>query len=815
MALIQNTILHTFPAELGFLPLDALRVNHVFLGPGLSLICAGQTGLSEQDEKAWNTDEDGRWNGPAPLRAVPRNLSIDGATYERIGADDVARLPEGTQVRARWSLTETGGMDTSVIAGYELILVNTLTKAVIYSEDNLAFTGAGEKAQIIAPSTTVPGSYLLCARIASTPRAFRLPSGYIRNDSAYKWGTSSTDYWDYTRNVGKLPPAGHIYYSRRAALLDSNTQSDRPEDADYIISDEPAGAEWSARLLIIGDGALQVAADFIPPCGPSLYLLTSVNARTPVVVDPMTRSGNVLRSLTTGTLYFAGQRMTPTGIVTALWELGVAGFSLIGTNLNPSTGACECALSNHGPTEILERPDGGIRVLTKCSKHKLDLTKALPEDRLPGTPSGSDGHPGGHSLRYFSGREYHTTENFGGTTFYDEHGNPRAQFYDYLVIQNGDTNRKGPGTVFHGTNDLCLWMGKLWGVMQDKANSDPDATQYITNLETGDWSLATSMQFPARSYRWQRVKDLQDGERNVLCVWGKRAGSEERLMGIADGRSLDTASFPWAIRRASVSPTAEDGKSAVLMPARAVTGTGAAAAIDTTAWHLVETKGRGNTVTAVCDDLVCACLCLSLEALAASGVTSDELPPVIVWYEEQKTWRSATRVPETGSRPYKELQLTDSTACYCGEGGPVPGGPGNCNGIVIDVLTGLITRVSVDPDTGAVTGTCDEPQDPPAGSEVVVIQYKLKPGEVVNAVQVVDAGKAGVLEPFNELYTAIRCRVDSEELAPEDVSTYPQVLAYSLWEPLYKPASSSVEVFIYLPEGILPVDVVLSIFVRN
>jgi hypothetical protein len=577
MPQLKTEVLHTFPASLNFLPLESLRFNG-------ALLCAGQTGLFEADEAAWAHDDGGQWRGPAPLRAVPKDLRFLEATANLrspdfwSAADEIQRVPSATPLTLLWEVAEAVSIGENQTIGTRVVLQSLAMGATVFD----AVT-TGSRATIPAQAA---GCYLALARIATATPAFRLPPEYSRDNARFQYGENSDDYWDWKSNVGKLPPANHEFYDLRAALLNDGAQTDNPEWADYLISGEVTGGEWSARLIIVGDGDIESAPDFIPACGASLYELSDVNTRAALTFDPMARTGNVLKIHSDGRLLIAGQRMTPTGMVAALWQKSGAAYTLLGTNLNPSTGMCECALANHGPTDILETGDGTIFVLTKCSLHRYDPTGVLVSDRLPGTPESTQGHPGGHSLRQWQKRLFFTSENFGQLGFTDASGNVRAQFYDYLVVQQGDARVKGPGTRFHGSNDLANWMNRLWGVMQDKPQSDETARQFITWYDGLDWSFETTLNFKASAFGWQRlIASAGCAGGNRLLTFGKKTGTEMGICGIGTGRDFAWLEFGYRLRRLTLSLADSGEKNSVVMIGRASDES----AIDASAWHVLET----------------------------------------------------------------------------------------------------------------------------------------------------------------------------------------------------------------------------------
>lgn len=580
MSTLQHTLLHTFPSALKFLPLDALR-------HGGTLRCAGQHALYEADEKAWKYDTDGAWNGPAPIRSVPSELGIVGASEVEADPDIIHRIASGTEAIAVWGLkdaqqlADVGALGES--SAFLLALMDVVTGEI--STIQLPAVGALTRHSLGVLSD---GKYLLCCRLVTALLKFRLPPNYTRNDALYKWGDGSEDYWDYVRNVGKLPPAGHELYAKREQVIRDGKDENTPLDADYIIDDEQQGAEWSARKFIVGNGDWSDSTH-IPPCGPSLYEIVDVSTRNALPVELMTRTGNVLRKRSAGTLLLAGQRMSHSGPEAALWEYDGSAWELLATNHNPSNGMCECALSNHGPTDIREMPDGTIYVLTKCSLHRYDPNAPRISERLPGFPAKTMGHPGGQSLRIQDGKLFWTTESFGAISARTEDNQTRAQFYNYFVEQSGQNQIERPGTRFHGPNALCNWMGKLWAVMQDKPDSDASARQYITWFDGADWSFETTLEYKANGFRWQRLLALENGTGGAhpLLIWGYKTGTEQGLVGYGNGRAFRWMEFPYRIRRASLSTASTGTRNVALAIGRAADE----ATLYTNNWYLLESNG--------------------------------------------------------------------------------------------------------------------------------------------------------------------------------------------------------------------------------
>lgn len=612
MPTITHSILHTIAAADDFLPLDSLRFGGVHY-------LTGQTDLYQDDENAWAYDDGGHWIGPAPLATVPVNLRVDGATPEvwnYNNFDVIHRAVRGSGVPAgemeltlKWDIPYYATIGSST-AGWRYVLQSLADGSVVQS--------GTVQAGAVTLSGVADGNYLALVRLDTFEPPFLLPDGYVRS-SQYQYGASYSDYWDYTYNVGKLPPAGHAFYALRAALVANNQQQDRSDWTWYLINDSERGGEWSARFVAVDESTFSVESTFIPDSGASLYSITGTTTRAALAVDPLARTGNVLKERSTGTLLLAGQRMTPSGVVTALWEGipldpplegGNLEWTLLGTNQNVSTGVCECALENHGPTDILEKSDGTLLVLTKCALLKYNADGATIDARLEGFPKGAsapyvspsgetieDGFPGGASLREYKDDLYHTTENFNQTSFTDLNGDTRAQFYDVLQITKGVHRFTGPGTRFHGNNDIESWLGKLWGVMQTGGDTASNSLQYIANFNGTDWSQESKLVFAPAIFQWQRLAATPGCGANVLMVFGKKADDETGFMGFADGEMFAQQGFNYRVRRLTLSPNSTGGDAGatgskvLLAVARASTSS----AIDTTQWHIVEIVISGDS----------------------------------------------------------------------------------------------------------------------------------------------------------------------------------------------------------------------------
>ncbi len=519
-----------------------LRLLEAFYAFGALHIGVQRTAW-EEDERCWDSDEQGRWRGPAPLRTVVANLRLTSVPFVLQGDDLVATPGAGGDLEARW---EYAYVETGLGAGeVAYILQNAATGASV--ETGVLPARVSTPGSLLLPELA-NGSYLLWMRLQGMQTGLRLPpdysavTGYNASNLPFRFRYTEGEqekYWDWEYNVGQLPadPA-HPFYESRRVLLEANAQKDRPEWAEFIVDDTPRGGEWSALKIHVGAGSW--SAGSITPAPGMAMATVAGNVETPVRFDPVARCVSAWTQLVDGTHLIAGTRASRSGIDTALWELHEGGTStLLGLNVDLSTGWCECAKANHSATDILEKQDGSIYVLSHCALFEYRPGAPSVRDRLAGMPQSSGGHPGGQCLREESGVLYWMCESFGATG--------QDQFYNTQKSLTGATTGSGKGTVFHGANAVEKFLGKRWGIRQRGAFDDPDTRQHIAYFDGLEWSEYSWLSRPATEYRLQRLRAVS----GRLIAFGYHPTLKTGLAVLCDpqnNRVLDVT-LPYRVRR--------------------------------------------------------------------------------------------------------------------------------------------------------------------------------------------------------------------------------------------------------------------------
>ena len=551
LPLLEYSILHTFENNSLALPKEPFHFN------GNSYVGLRTTAW-ESDELAWGSGDPypgetatpprramGAWHGPRPLR-IYAGLGIEGATYERLGHDDLARLAAGAR-RIAWTVLfpgdDAGSDSTPKNTGTPTwrILVQNASGAVVAnaSTQNLFFDTAfadgsyivWARSEIAQPEWKLPPDYNSVRGFTSVPQKFR----YVETV-----GEVETEYvWDWEADVGRRPASsaqlaldGSDMYAEYQKLFLSGGLQTRGAWTQYIVSAGPQGSEWSALRVQVGGGTWAMNAGTVPAPGAALARIAGVSTRVPVGFDPLARMISC-SDVVNGECYLSGTIATRRGPELALWQFHTdETATLLGTNGDVTGNICESALNPEASDTILTQ--GGKRlVLTFANLHQYQPLRddGTPETdvakRLPGTPVATMGHPGGRCLRELDGLYRFLTERFDQN---ENLGTDQASFYNRLQEETrGGARRAGPGTVFHGHNCAeTVWNG-YYGIRQNRAFSsdgqttDPDTRQYLAKLESGQWRDVGMDAFPANLYRWQRVRALVTEKGWRLLVSGKAA----------------------------------------------------------------------------------------------------------------------------------------------------------------------------------------------------------------------------------------------------------------------------------------------------
>lgn len=514
--------------DLGTIAIEDTRAYDAFAHGG-DVFCGVQTTAWAGDwlefNGAWD-EFNGKWHGPHPLRAVPDNLRIDGQTLDTTGTYPVALIDADTDFLAVCGLREEKGPDQEIKYPLSLLfnLYNASDGSLVQSEE-IQYSGVGD---MTVPFEGVPeGSYQLCAHVSAggfvplSEASYHSLVGESVSPEYFYTENDSTYFWDWRRNLGRLPADGeHEFYTLRRILMDNHEQLDRPEWAPYITGGGTDEGEWSFLRIQAGAGSWVAGAAFPNP-GPallkksgSLTEATLWQTGDGVPFDTMARcvsASKVVRwgnSITTarGDLLIAGNLSLESGTCSALWKLNGDGTSeLLGYNTDLSNGFCQCAKRNHSINGIGELRDGTIYCLSECSFFVYDPHGETPAESLLGFPLGTDGEPGGYSLRILNERPTFFTE--AGPVSFRGKLNFYNRFQDFV---RGRRNQPGPGTVWHGRDCSATLWGQLWGVSQDDTFANiATANQWLSRMVEGRWVRDHTSSWPAHDYNWKQISSCR------------------------------------------------------------------------------------------------------------------------------------------------------------------------------------------------------------------------------------------------------------------------------------------------------------------
>jgi hypothetical protein len=565
-----------------------------------------QTEAWEQDEENWDNLERGQWLGPgikrrpSPIgsqtiiRQYVKNLSVTGATYENTNPDDIAHVDAGDfPLTFEATIPEGNSQIGSINGDYIYEIINTVTGELLTS-GSVPKIGNGVGIISTTPNITfTDGSFVARVKIHA-PVPYSLPPGYVA-PTKYTYKEDNVTYvYDPSYNIGRIPSdPNHPLLLERARMIEEGITRDKPEWITYLVGSGSVDGEWSALKIQVGEGVWDWDQQYQTSVGPVLKRINEddLSDFTFINFDPMARSISasiyVDRDITDrnsnviveeGSYVFGGNRSTRSGPVMAIWVMrkpenpgDLPVIDLLGTDLNPSTGACECALLDHSTTSFKINEAGELYILSKCSLHVLDSNQTTIDKRLPGIPENSNGNPGGQALNIIGDRIYFFSEYFGqfGTQ-------SSVHFYNFLVDQVGDKRTTGDGTVFHGPNCAESWMNKLWGIYQDKPSSDITAKQYLAFYSGKTWAkkpkpgsltefiIDSGVEFSANEYNWQRVIEAN----NVLHIFGKRGPQyseedtttkannfQDGVFAVSDGKSFSVLDFDYRILKANKTPS--------------------------------------------------------------------------------------------------------------------------------------------------------------------------------------------------------------------------------------------------------------------
>ena len=533
----------------------------------------------EQDEENYDNLIDGKMGGrgvitrPAPvgsktiIRQYVTNLTVTTGIVDSEEPDKITNIVAGNH-NILFNVSES---EVALLGDFKYEVVDTLTGNKVFF-GTITKTSDNTSAINSLPINFTNGSYIVRVKIHAEPE-YKLPPSY-KSNNAYLYEEEGKKYiYDPEYNIGRIPSDNNSpLLILRAEIIAQNKQKDKAVWAKYLIGPTPSDGEWSAIKLQVGNGAWEFNPAYLSSVGPVLKRIDENDAQDSIYYnfDPLARfisasqpiESNIKNSkgdiiIEAGSYLLAGNRSSANGPILALWVMrkstdngSLPVINLLGTHLNPSTGAGEATLLDHSATGIRVTTSGKIYILTKSSKHIFLPNVTKVSESIPIIPASTNGLPGGQALCLIGEDVYHFAENTGQLK-------SKGPSNNVVVQQIANSLTYGEGSVFHGPNCGESWLNKIWGIYQDKPFSDITAKQYLAYYDNGEWAkvkkddgtftIDSGIQFSANDFNWQRVIEVN----NLLHIFGKRGqgieeGAEVPLIdeeqdgiyGITDGKSF-------------------------------------------------------------------------------------------------------------------------------------------------------------------------------------------------------------------------------------------------------------------------------------
>lgn len=795
LPVLKHTTLAAFDPASPLLPIESFRAfGHDYIGM--------QT-LFPADEEAWDSDNFGRWQGPAPLHSNVL-LSIAGAEYKRVGHDDIARVSGALTATAQ--ISERTRVDEMSV---RFVLQNAATGAVISNQ----LIGVPLKIETVVASFSALStgqSAILWTRVEQAVAHWELPpdyyssTGYVNYAGIpqdYKYRVEGVEYvWDWLRDVGLRPAdtgqlsnSGLLMYAERQKLILGNAVQDRGDWTTYVRAGDAQDCDWAALRIV--EGAGEWTASAITPYPGAALLKTSGASQVPVLFDPLARSVSAF-DYDGDHIVLSGSIASRTGPLLALWRMASdETATLLGTNPNTTNDTCEFALLSNFASDVLLTKSGQRQVLSLGGLHYYDDTKSIPE-ALPGTPLNTDGHPGGRCLRQHPATDQvlFLTENF------DKSGD---NFYNRLQEQTAGRRTTGPGTVFHGHNCAEIAWGQYFGIHQDKPFDDETAQQNLSYLQNGQWIDGGIASFPAAAYRWQRLRSVGTVDGLKLLVCGKAAVGEDAIWGVSSGMAdkFKESSLNFRPRRLT-RVKADDGNEQIYAVGRFVTD-----GLLDTHWSVISITSNYITV----------CLFFDTEnnyfevlksTLTAAGFDLSKLPAYLWWDVDTEqnaggVWLQKDAAPEDDT-PYLSLSTNTTTVRYTPNSTlPYDGATWAriCFTLYDDGGTGTDAIV---PEPGCDSAECVFPKMPDGTLPLFLskdVSTVWSAAQLSDVSDIDETSRLRLLDLQTLSWPILWWRVDSDaEL--DDLSSYTHALKFNRFQALPIEAKSRIDVCVLVPPGI-------------
>lgn len=566
-----STRLCSWDPSLDIRPKCGFRIE---LTTGAKVLLAGiQEGNTERYEKAWGLDTTGGWIGAPPFMEFPRDVRILGvgsshggpAGDDGIGADTVYRVPSGVDFHVSWDrMVEVGDFKDLILdlddgTDCYWFIRDCATGGIIKSGNSPSLP--------MQVDALADGSYALFCQVQAPAQEPQLPRDYVPDPAYYYYESDIEYYYDPVLNIGRFPlNAAEPLRIKRQELIDDNKTQDRNEWINYLVSPFPQTGDWSGIKFVVGSGEWGAAPGVQVAPGVALAWVdantpTDISPATPVPIhfDDMARQVTLPLRTRDGRCFIGGSRISASGVATALWEI-IPGDSLATTTItlraldfgDPRPWS-ECWIEDHTVTGLveLETEEKEIIVSNLCQTYQLDMTQPSIIERLRPTPDFANGEPGGRCLVQFGAQWAILTEQPGLPA---PKNNIFEGFYNVTLQYINKQRDLTSGTVFHGESCAVKHLGRMYGVKQDLAFSDPNAQQYIA-WSDGTWVLPMLPTFPAPELRLQRLGSAN----GVLFVQGHETHSERAVVVVCDGAYVTLKNFGYRLRQICTSMAERDG----------------------------------------------------------------------------------------------------------------------------------------------------------------------------------------------------------------------------------------------------------------
>lgn len=711
-----------------------MTVREGILTPQGKVLAGVQWTSWQRDELIWNF-RDGLFGGDDKgkefLRAIPKNLRVNGGTEEVDGIDPLARIPAG-DIGVLCEINYEGSFNK--IKHVEFRLYNCATEAVITA---IVPTG-GSATYSHTFSNVTAGSYVLWARVFDT----LIVDDPLQNAGEWAALKIRVGAGSFSVGAGISPNPGCPLYAKNQA--DAPVSISSANEATYRVPFDP--------------------------------LARSITASCVTFKDTLLRTGDV--DIPQGSQIIAGLRSSRSGSESAMWLLNSDMTArLLATSENFSGGKCECGKADHHASDVAQHPNGTLYLLSECSLHQYEPDKPTIGERLPSSPEANGGDPGGQCLRFPRGALCFFTEAF------DKAADLGTYLYNRLIDRRDGRDNIGAGTCWNGPCVGEVINGLLYGF---RAVGKPKEGGKIVfgAMQNGVW-LSGGIEYDPKETFWRQVRRAG----SKIFFFGHKPGVlngrdtpalDTPVFAYSDGKRVQQIPFVWFARRAT--PCEKDGQYSLMLAGNS-TATGQALKNGGRALSVVEIPA--GTIT---DPPHKVCLFWNSGAsefrftqsqYVAAGGDVSKLPAYFAWkpiagQNGGGVWLPSSTVPTapyltlstsgdvlikyalTGTAPY-DVSVWGRLCFYIGPDGD-PDGPYTPN----PAATNADEALEQMPD-GTLWRVIERPVD-----------YEADP---LTACQITDVAPGKELSAEREVYPTLWLRIDSDE-PKTDLTTYTNSVNY-------------------------------------